>query len=225
MSDDLKQPNPLKNVPSVTTDGTGGRINESRHASCTNAYHLAYIAELEAHAASYEHRLDCETCLRMGDEHRALVDKADELKAQLVESNEVCVCGCPPDQHENYGEDGEGCEDDSHECVRTCIAVRDMMQAERKQNAALKAQEKQLRAQAVEIERLNKKYQEHTADLEKTVSECALGKFRAEEEIASLRKALIQINEWSTIGNSPERILRDVQLFAAEQALAATKAG
>lgn len=55
----------------------------------------------------------------------------DRLKLVLVESNEVCVCGCDADQHENYGEDGEGCGNDSHECVRTCIAIRDKFTAAR----------------------------------------------------------------------------------------------
>lgn len=49
-----------------------------------------------------------------------------KLEESLAESSEVCVCGCPPADHESYGEDGESCGKD-HECIRTCIAIRDML--------------------------------------------------------------------------------------------------
>jgi hypothetical protein len=60
------------------------------------------------------------------------------LRERLAEDNEVCVCGCPTDEHESYGEDGEGCGNDDHECVRTCIAVRGIVRSLREQLADLR---------------------------------------------------------------------------------------
>lgn len=54
------------------------------------------------------------------------------LREVLRDSNAVCACGCPVDAHENYGEDGECCESDEHECVRTSIAVAGMLDALRR---------------------------------------------------------------------------------------------
>jgi len=44
------------------------------------------------------------------------------------ESNAVCACGCPADEHESYEEDGECCGYEDHECVRTSQAVLGMLQ-------------------------------------------------------------------------------------------------
>jgi len=55
------------------------------------------------------------------------------LRQQLAEDRAVCLCGCTPEQHENYGEDGEGCEREDHNCLRVAVAVRDLFhQAEAK---------------------------------------------------------------------------------------------
>jgi hypothetical protein len=45
----------------------------------------------------------------------------DELKAELIESNAACICGC--DDHETDS-DGESCGDPDHECLRASVAVR-----------------------------------------------------------------------------------------------------
>jgi hypothetical protein len=47
----------------------------------------------------------------------------EAAEKELAESNAVCVCGCPESAHESYGEDGDSCEDDTHECMRTSKAV------------------------------------------------------------------------------------------------------
>ena len=45
--------------------------------------------------------------------------------------NAVCICGCPHEQHESLGEDGEQCEHEDHECIRVCPAARDLFVAAR----------------------------------------------------------------------------------------------
>ena len=50
-------------------------------------------------------------------------DRIGELEALLRECNAVCLCGCPDEEHESYGEDGESCGHDDHECIRVAPAV------------------------------------------------------------------------------------------------------
>ena len=49
-----------------------------------------------------------------------------ELEAERNADRAVCICGCPPSEHTSYGEDGECCEHDDHECIRVCVAARDI---------------------------------------------------------------------------------------------------
>lgn len=56
-----------------------------------------------------------------------LLAQVNELRPVCEESNAVCACGCPPDEHENYGEDGECCNNPEHKCVRTSYAVAAML--------------------------------------------------------------------------------------------------
>lgn len=46
----------------------------------------------------------------------------------LRECNAVCLCGCPESEHESYGEDGESCGHDDHECLRVAPAVLEIVQ-------------------------------------------------------------------------------------------------
>lgn len=50
------------------------------------------------------------------------------LTALLRECNAVCLCGCPESEHESYGEDGESCGHDDHECIRVAPAVLEIVQ-------------------------------------------------------------------------------------------------
>ena len=55
---------------------------------------------------------------------------ADRLTAayQVIDlDNAVCLCGCPPDMHEDNGEDGEQCEHEDHECIRVAPAVLEIV--------------------------------------------------------------------------------------------------
>lgn len=54
---------------------------------------------------------------------RSVPSRIDELTVLLRESNAVCLCGCPESEHESYGEDGESCADEGHECIRVAPAV------------------------------------------------------------------------------------------------------
>ena len=54
---------------------------------------------------------------------RALLARIVELESLLRECNAVCLCGCPESEHESYGEDGESCADEGHECIRVAPAV------------------------------------------------------------------------------------------------------
>ena len=64
------------------------------------------------------------------------------LREVAAESNAVCACGCPAEDHEHYGEDGEACAHEDHECVRTSRAVLSML-------AALRAQVETIREETL----------------------------------------------------------------------------
>jgi hypothetical protein len=66
-----------------------------------------------------------------------LVARIRELEEMVMEDNAVCVCGCPPEAHEDYGEDGESCENDSHGCLRTSEAAASMLEEMREEIARL----------------------------------------------------------------------------------------
>lgn len=55
-------------------------------------------------------------------------DRIAELESLLRECNAVCLCGCPESEHESYGEDGESCADEGHECIRVAPAVLEIVQ-------------------------------------------------------------------------------------------------
>ena len=57
------------------------------------------------------------------DEITCLRAEVERLKEVCKESNEVCACECPAADHESYGENGECCGVEGHECIRTSRAV------------------------------------------------------------------------------------------------------
>jgi len=46
------------------------------------------------------------------------------LEAEIGVDRAVCLCGCA--EHENYGEDGESCENERHVCIRVSRGVRSL---------------------------------------------------------------------------------------------------
>jgi hypothetical protein len=58
----------------------------------------------------------------------ALLDENERLKEVNGELQSICICGCPLDAHENYGEDGMGCENPYHECVLISHAAFNIME-------------------------------------------------------------------------------------------------
>jgi hypothetical protein len=60
----------------------------------------------------------------------------ERLREVCAESNAVCICGCPADVHENYGDEGECCENPTHECLRTSKAVYAVIHQLRQQLAS-----------------------------------------------------------------------------------------
>lgn len=70
----------------------------------------------------------CDTCMRAVGGRR-LVAEVEQLTVIANESNAVCACLCPVNEHENYGEEGESCENPNHECVRTSHAVANILAA------------------------------------------------------------------------------------------------
>ena len=90
--------------------------------------------------------------LDAADAHvEALEAEKAALLEVLKESNAVCVCGCPNEQHENYGEDGEACEDDTHECNRASRAVLASVAKLRAEKAALQQENETLRKKYAEF--------------------------------------------------------------------------
>lgn len=63
--------------------------------------------------------------------------RIERLCEDLKQERAVCLCGCEPSNHENYGEDGESCEDESHECLRVAPAVLGAVNRLRAENAEL----------------------------------------------------------------------------------------
>ena len=49
-----------------------------------------------------------------------------QLTEVCEDSNAVCVCGCDAKDHEQYDDDGEACEHEDHECIRTSRVVAGM---------------------------------------------------------------------------------------------------
>ena len=101
------------------------------------------------------------------------------LRAALAETTGVFLCGCPPEDHESYGEDGESCGHDDHECIRTCRAIQTLYT---RRSAALKKAEE-------ENERLLKRFRE----------ECDCVRLEqqrdtAEARVAELEKALRELH-------------------------------
>lgn len=62
----------------------------------------------------------------MRTSHQKMLDLEEEnerLKAMVADDRRFCLCGCPVEEHENYGEDGESCGDGDHVCLRVPAAV------------------------------------------------------------------------------------------------------
>ena len=51
------------------------------------------------------------------------MNEVERLTEVCKESNAVCVCGCSAKDHEQYGDEGEACGNEDHECIRTSRAV------------------------------------------------------------------------------------------------------
>lgn len=68
-----------------------------------------------------------------------LLDEIDRLRKVCREAQEVCLCLCPMEDHENYGEDGFSCDDPMHECNLVCVAAASTIDRLRKERDELKA--------------------------------------------------------------------------------------
>ena len=71
------------------------------------------------------------TVKEQAEEIERLTKTNDLLDRSLDSWTEVCVCGCPISEHENYGEEGESCEHEDHQCLRTCPGIAEMFVVER----------------------------------------------------------------------------------------------
>lgn len=85
---------------------------------------LAAIKARQLEWAKGEYALDAEL---IHEDLPALVAAVERLTVVATESNAVCACLCPLNEHENYGEDGEGCGNPYHDCVRTSHAVANIL--------------------------------------------------------------------------------------------------
>jgi hypothetical protein len=82
----------------------------------------------------------------LAEQRHQLKAEVARLRTVLAESNAVCVCGCPDDAHENYGEDGEACPREDHECIRTNRAVLQIVARLTAQLAASQARVRDIEA-------------------------------------------------------------------------------
>lgn len=61
----------------------------------------------------------CALCNKKTWECSATAEMFAECAVKRIEGdNAVCICGCPHDEHENMGEEGEQCEHEEHVCIR-----------------------------------------------------------------------------------------------------------
>jgi hypothetical protein len=61
--------------------------------------------------------------------------EAAALRERLNADNAVCLCGCPDGDHESYGEDGESCANEDHQCLRVAVGVQQVFAALRERLA------------------------------------------------------------------------------------------
>lgn len=76
------------------------------------------------------------------DKDQEIADLEDEirrLREELAGERQFCICGCPMDKHENYGEDGFSCDNPNHECVLVCAAAAEIVDRLREENERIVA--------------------------------------------------------------------------------------
>lgn len=66
-----------------------------------------------------------------------MATERDTLRAQLAEASAVCACGCADADHESYGDDGQSCGQDGHDCYRVSPAALAELMKLRAQLAAV----------------------------------------------------------------------------------------
>ena len=93
------------------------------------------LAARAAEAAQHRQEIAAkdETIRQQAAQIEALKEIADEAFG-------VCICGCQLSEHENYGEDGEQCENEMHECIRTSKAAYAVVHTLRARLAAVEAE-------------------------------------------------------------------------------------
>ena len=96
---------------------------------------------------------DAAGIVALRDAAPALLDEVETLRQRVNEDNEVCLCGCPPDAHECYEEDGESCENETHTCLRVCRSVAAEFEASQKALSAERIEVAHLREAFVTMER------------------------------------------------------------------------
>ena len=138
----------------ASLDGNGEYLNDLEK-SCLRQV-LAIIARLTAivdaidlagSGAQVSEFMESFPSVRRVVDLRAECDMASRETARLLtvnsESNAVCSCGCELVDHEERGEDGWSCDNESHECVPTSAAVAQML---RQRESALAAQRQSITA-------------------------------------------------------------------------------
>jgi len=96
---------------------------------------------------------DAAGIVALRDAAPALLDEVETLRQRVNEDNEVCLCGCPPDAHECYEEDGESCENETHTCLRVCRSVAAEFEASQKALSAERIENAHLREAFVTMEK------------------------------------------------------------------------
>ena len=54
-------------------------------------------------------------------------DELAQYYTALDEMTTHCLCGCPIAEHWSDGDDGESCDHDDHECLRTCQSIAELV--------------------------------------------------------------------------------------------------
>lgn len=117
-------------------------------------------------------------------ENAALREELERTYANLIESNAACVCGCPDSEHESYEDDGLSCGKDEHECIRSSVAVAELMTRKCKELERVKRFNEQAANVGFVIDETNNELMEHVQELESALAAASLELQTARVEIA-----------------------------------------
>lgn len=116
-------------------------------------------------------------------------ERIKELEEELATEREVCLCGCPINDHEIY-DDGISCEHEDHECLLTCPAILATAVKLREDVETNKQRELAAVHAANEIADKLTGMEAHASDLDKMLNERTDQRNQHRDELRSMKKKI-----------------------------------